>query len=132
MKKSSKIIFFSSSGQALITLLVFVLIAITVSSAAIIVIYVNSIATSKFQEGTNVYVVSESGLENGILRLLRDPSYTGETVAIGSGSATITVSGSGPWTIRSVGRVGDFVRTTSVDASLSAGTYSFSNWKETN
>lgn len=132
MRRNNKKILQNSSGQALITLLVFVLIAITVTSAAIIVIYVNSIASSKFQEGINVYVVSESGLENGILRLLRDPSYTGETVAIGSGSATITVSGTGPWTIHSVGRVGEFVRTVSVDASISAGTYSFSNWKEVN
>ena len=122
----------NEAGQALITLLVFVLIAITVTSAAIIVMYVNSIAASKFQEGTTVYSVSESGLENGILRLLRDPNYMGETVSIGSGSATITVSGTGPWTIRSVGKSGDFIRTVSVDASVSSGIYSFSNWKEVN
>ena len=120
----------TEKGVALITLLVFTMIALTITSAAIIVLYVNARATSTFQSGTGAYYIAESGLENGLIRLIRDPGYTGETVQLGSGSATITVSGANPWTVGSVGKIGDSVRSTSVDVTLSSGSYSFTNWKE--
>lgn len=125
-----KTIFLEDQGQALITLLVFALVAITVASAAIIILYVNTVSVSKFQSGISVYAISESGLENGLLRLIRDPQYLGETITVGSGSATITVNGSNPWTVTSVGRLGNFARTVSVVASESGGVYYFSSWKE--
>jgi hypothetical protein len=117
-------------GQALITLLFFVLIALTISSAATIIIIDNSVSVSKFQEGTLAYYAAESGVENALLRLLRDPNYTGETLTIGSETVVITVSGSNPKTVMSVGQEGNFKRTVQAQMSYNNGYYTFSNWKE--
>src|SRR3989338_5759201 len=118
------------SGQALITLLFFVLISLTITTGAIIIIIANSLSVSKFQEGTLVYYAAESGVENALLRLLRDPNYTGETLTIGSETAVITVSGNNPKTVVSVGQNGNFKRTVQVQMNYSNGYYTFSNWKE--
>jgi len=118
------------TGQALITLLFFVLIALTITSAAIIIIITNSTSASKFQEGTLAYYAAESGVENALLRLLRDPNYTGETLAIGDTTAVATVSGNNPKTIVSVGQNGKFKRTVQAQMNYNNGYYTFSNWKE--
>ncbi len=117
-------------GQALITLLFFVLISLTITSSAIIIIIANSISASKLEEGNLAYYIAESGAENALLRLLRDPGYAGETLEIGSGTATVTVSGSNPKTILSVGQDGNFKRKVSAQMTYSNGYYTLSNWKE--
>lgn len=98
------------NGQALITLLFFVIIGITVTTSAIIIIGVDILSGTKLQQSTIAYEVAESGADNALLRLLRDPTYTGETMNIGTNTATITVTGSGPYTIVSTGTVGNFTR----------------------
>jgi len=106
---------FLNRGQALITLLFFTAIGITVISAAVVMTLVNSLSVSKQQQGEVAYEIAESGLDNGLIRLLRSPNtYTGETLPVGSGSATITVTGSGtsgnPYIVTSTGTIGLFVR----------------------
>jgi hypothetical protein len=117
-------------GQALITLLFFVLISLTITSAAIIIIITNSLSASKFMEGDLSYYAAESGIENALLRLLRDPNYTGETLTIGDATALITVSGNNPKTVVSIGQNGNFKRKVSAQMTYSNGYYTFSNWKE--
>lgn len=108
----------AQKGQALITLLFFVIIGITVTSAAIIIIGVNSISGTKMQEGLVAYQIAESGAENGMLRVLRDPSYTGEDMTMEQGTAHVTVSSSGGvYTILSTGQVGNFTRKVQITAS---------------
>ena len=114
----------------MITLLFFVLISLTITSAAIIIIIINSISVSRFQEGTLAYYLAESGVENALLRLLRDPNYTGETLTIGSGTAVITVTGINPKTVVVVSQNGNFKRTVQAQMSYNNGYYTFSNWKE--
>jgi hypothetical protein len=102
-------------GQALITLLFFTAIGITVISAAVAMTLVNSLSVSKQQQGEVAYEIAQSGLDNGLIRLLRSPNtYTGETLPVGSGSATITASGSGtsgdPYIVTSTGTIGLFIR----------------------
>ena len=120
----------SEGGQALITLLFFVLISLTITTGAIIIIIINSISASRFQEGTLAYYAAESGVENALLRLLRDPNYIGETLTVGAGTAVITVSGSNPKTVVAVGLNGNFKRTVSAQMDYNNGYYTFSNWKE--
>ena len=118
------------SGQALITLLFFVLISLTITSGAIIIIIINSLSVSKSQEGTLAYYIAESGVENAMLRLLRDPNYAGETLIIGESTVIITVTGSNPKTAVAVGQNGNFKRTIQVDMDYNNGYYIISNWKE--
>lgn len=103
-------------GVALITLLFFMIIAMTVTSAAVIMILINSLSGMKLQEGEIAYHIARSGGENAVLRLLRNPSYSGETLAVGGGTAVITVTGSGPYTILSEGRNGNFLRRVEITA----------------
>lgn len=104
--------YINQRGQALITLLFFVIIGVTITSAAAIMIYVNSISGTNFQRGIIAYHIAQGGAENAKLRLLRDPSYTGagEMITIGEGTAEVERSGTGPYVFTSTGRVGDFVR----------------------
>jgi len=107
-------------GQALITLLFFTVIGVTVTSAAVAMVLVNSLGGTKQQQGEVAYEIAQSGADNGLLRLLRDPTYTGETVMLGNGSATISVTGNGsvttPFVILSKGATGTYLREVQVTA----------------
>jgi hypothetical protein len=109
-------------GQALITLLVFMIIGLTITSASIVMILVNSSSGTRQQQGELAYQIAQSGAENAVLRVLRTPppQYTGETLQIGAGQAVITVTGSGtaadPYVILSRGQSGNFVRQVEVRA----------------
>lgn len=124
--------FQSQRGQALITLLFFVIIAVTITSAATIVIGVNSLSLTKLQEGSIAYYAAESGIENAILRAIRDPSYTGETLTLDNINVTITVSGvdPDPRTITVVNANGNFRRTIQAQVDYDSGYYTISGWKE--
>ena len=122
------------SGQALITLIFFVLIAITIASGAIIMLAVNSTSLVKLQEGTISYNMAESGIENAMLRVLRDPNnYTGETLTVDNAAVIITVSPTGnnfPKTITAYCTSCNFKRTVTAKMNYTSGSYTFSNWKE--
>jgi hypothetical protein len=127
-----KIIKIKEKGQALITLLFFVVISLTITSAAIIIIVVNSVSADKLEEGMIAYYAAESGIENALLRLLRDPDYVGETLTIDGATAEVTVTNTSAdtKTVVSVGQNGNFKRTVQAQMIYSNGYYSFSNWKE--
>lgn len=117
-------------GQALVTLLFFMIIATTITTAAVAVVLVNSLSATGEQQGTIALTVAESGAENALLRLLRDPNYSGETAPIGEGTAAITITGTNPLVITSVGTVGNFVRKVQVQAVYTNSVLSVSSWQE--
>lgn len=117
-------------GQALVMLISFVAIAVVVISSALINMFINMTAATRTQTGDVAYSIAESGVENALIRLLRDTSYVGETLTVGSGSAVVTVSGTNPKTITSTGSYGSFKRKLQVIASDSAGILSVTSWKE--
>lgn len=118
------------SGQAMVTLLIFIVVVTIITSAAIIMLVVNITATSKYQQGTSAYYIAESGAENALLRLLRNPSYTGETMNVGTGTAAITVSGDTEKIITSEGRIGNFNRIVEVRTNFSNNIFTVTSWKE--
>jgi hypothetical protein len=117
-------------GQTLVVLLIFMTMAITVTSMAVVLIINNTQAASRMEQGNLAYTVAESGMENALMRLLRNPSYTGETLTINSGTATITVTGSNPMTVLSVGSWNSFTRRIQVTAAYVNGFLSVSSWQE--
>ena len=121
MKKNTQ------DGQALLTFLIFVLISLTITSAASVVSVINSQSSEKIEQGTVATQAAESGAENALLRLLRDPSYTGETLAIGTSSIVITISGS---TITAVATNGNFQRQIQVVTSYTNNVLTITSWKE--
>lgn len=116
-------------GQTVITLLVFIAIAVTLTTGAIFVGLTNFLTATKIQQGEIAYFVAESGIENALLRLLRNPNYSGETLPVGEGTATVTVNGT-PKTVISEGKVGNFSRKIKVIVDDSGYTLSILFWKE--
>lgn len=116
-------------GQALVTLIIFMVVAITITSAGVIAAIMNSRSATALEQGTLALQTANSGAENAILRLIRNPTYTGETITIGDGVATITVTGSNPATILSVGQVGNFVRKVQVNTS-GISFLTITSWRE--
>ena len=123
--------FFNSKGQALIVLLFFSLIGITVISAAALVAYGNISSASIVEQGNYAYYVAESGAEEGLLRLLRNPSYSGtpqgQPLSVNGGSVTIVVSGG---TITAVGTYNNNVRKIQVETAYSNYARTVISWKE--
>lgn len=117
-------------GQALITLLFFMAIGITVATAAVMVSLVNAGTTSTFQQGEEAHSAAEAGVENAIMRLLRDPNYSGETLALGEATVVVQVTGSAQKTIRSEARSAYAVRTVVSDAEVGQ-VLRVTTWKET-
>ena len=118
-------------GQALVTLLVFTIVAITITSAAVVIILTNSIGTSKLEQGTNAYYSAESGAENALLRLLRDPNYTGETLPVDDATVLISVSNVGStYTVTSDATLGNFLRSIEVTATVVNNILTVDSWKE--
>lgn len=117
-------------GQALVTLLVFMATAITITSGAVIVTIINSQGSSKYELGEEALQIAETGADNAILRVIREPAYSGETVSIGAGTATITVSGTSTKTIVSEGSNGGFKRKVQVVGNLTNNAFSLTSWSE--
>lgn len=118
------------SGQALVILLFYMIIAITLTTTAVAVVVSNSLSVTRSEQGAHALELADAGAENAIVRLLRSTSYAGEVLTIGQGSATVTVSGTTTKTIRSVGSVSGFSRTVEVVATLTNGILTVSSWQE--
>jgi type II secretory pathway component PulK len=120
------------SGQALVSLLFVVLVAIMITSTAAVIVSVNAISTNKLELGNYAYSVAESGIENALVRLLRDPDYPGEVLTLGSDTASVTVTGGATnKVIRSIGTTNNFQRTIEVTATYNNSELIVTSWRET-
>lgn len=119
------------TGQTLVTLLIFMVMMITITGAAVALSINNSISADKFAIGIDSYTIAESGVENALIRLLRDPNYTGETINVGDGTATITVTGDiTSKTIISSGKINNFARKIELRTAYNDGMLSVLSWRE--
>ena len=120
----------SKDGQALVVLLFYMIIAITLVTTAVSVVISNSLAVTKTESGIVAMDIAETGAENAIIQILRNTSYQGETLTIGDGTAVSTVSGTATKTITTVGTVYGSSRTVQVVASLVNGVLTVTSWQE--
>ncbi len=109
------------SGQALLPLLIVMIIVLGLGTAAIELAIGNLIIDRYRQDEVLGYYSTQSALENALLRLLRNPNYTGESLQINGASCTITVSGSAPYRLVVVCDNGRWVRKIQAFANFSAG-----------
>ncbi len=106
-----------SKGHALITLLFFVAISTIVTTAAVIVLFNNLLNVTRFSESTQSYYIAESGIENALMQILRNPNYAGETLDLPEGEVVVSVTNNaGIYTINSTSTVGDSIRTVEAQA----------------
>lgn len=121
----------NNNGQALVVLLVFMVVAIVMTTMAVALVIINATAASQVEQGDMAWKLAESGAENALLRLVRDPAYTGtESLTIGDGTVTATVSGTNPIIITSSGVQGQFVRVASVSADFVDTVLTIQRWRE--
>ncbi len=118
------------SGQTLVVLLVFVAMAMAVVVAAVSVVVNSTTAGSQYEIGQTAYLLAESGAEEAMLRLLRDPAYAGETLTTIDGAVTIAVTGSSQKTIVSTATVSSTVRKIQVVAGYTNNILTVISWKE--
>jgi len=107
------------------------LVAMTVTIAAIAITIINLQTNDGFVSGELALQNAQSGVENSLIQLERNPSYSGETMTLSNGTATITVSGSGTLTIVSIGAAGNFKRTVTATATDTANVITITGWSET-
>ena len=119
-----------NQGQTLIILLMYMIVAIIVTTASVALTINNSRGTDKLYQGTNALDIAESGAETAMIKLLRDPTYTGETLAIGTGQAVITVTGTEPKTVLSKGTLNNFTRSIQIIVTASNSALTVVSWKE--
>src|SRR5258706_5339715 len=126
----------NSKGQALVTLLFFMVLAITITSAAIILLVNNISGSSAGEQGATTYYGAESGVEEAIIRLIRDPNYSGESFQVGGINVIVQVTSQGSsYNILSTATNNNDVR--KIQAQLiyshsSAAAFTISSWKEIN
>ena len=108
----------------------FVAMAMAVVSAAVVVVVSNTQSGSRFETGQIASGLAESGAEEAMLSLLRDPVYSGGALTTIDGTATISVSGSDPKTIVSSAIVGETRRKIQVVAGYTGGILTVQTWRE--
>lgn len=117
-------------GQTLVILLTYMVIAVIVTTASIALVINSSKGTDKIYQGANALDIAESGAETAMIKLLRDSSYTGETLTVGNGQAVVTITGSDPKIILSKGTLNNFTRTIQVIVNTTNNVLTATSWKE--
>ncbi len=119
----------NQKGTALITLLFFMTIFVSVITAIVLIVLNTISAGSNLEQGTLAYYAAETGAENALLRLLRDPNYTGETMTVDQGTVVIDVSSG---VITSTATVGNSIRKIQVQTVYNNNVLTTTSWTEIN
>lgn len=118
------------NGQTLVTLLFFMIIGLTITVAAAIILVNTFSSVTNWEQGSTAYSIAETGAEEAILRLLRNPSYNGETLPIDDGNATISITPGDPIVISSIGIFRKSTREIEVKLVYQQNLLTISSWKE--
>ena len=119
----------NQKGQAVVTLLFFMVIGISIVTAVVVVVLNTAVSGSNFEQGTVAYYSAETGAENALIRLIRDPSYGGETMVVDGATVTVQVSGN---TINSTAEYGKSIRRIEVQTVYNNNVLSVLSWREIN
>lgn len=120
-------------GQAMVMVILVTVTLISVVTATTAMVVTNSLSTMREEQGAHALEIAESGAEEALLRLLRDPTLTTSTpitLTVDGGYATVEVSGTNAKAIVSRGIVGEYVRTLNITAQYSQGKLVINSWQE--
>ncbi len=116
-------------AQALIQLIVITFLAMMVIGTAVAVNITLSQNSTNATQSQFAHKYAESGIENATLKLLRDPTYIGETLIFTDGTCVITVTGTFPnKTISVIGISGGIRRKVQASANMAGNKTLISNW----
>ena len=119
----------NNRGQTLVTLLVFTVVAIAVTSTAISIMINITRSASIVESRIIASQAAESAIENAIIRVLRDPEYAGETLQVGDASVEISVAGSDPIIITANATYGSYIQTVQTTIAYIDNILTISNWE---
>lgn len=115
----------------MITVLYIMVVGLLVTTGAAYALIGNTQASTSYELGTFAYSAAESGVEEAILRYIRNPAYTGGTLAIDTDrSAVITVSTASGILVTSVGSYGTTERRIQATMHYNSGILVIDTWKE--
>lgn len=120
----------NQQGSSLIVVVVLGVMGILIVTMGLALSITSTQSNAIYSESRRATFISESAAENALLRLLRDPSYTGETLTIDGGTATIVVTGSTNKTITVTTSVGTTIRQLQVETVEVNGITTVSSWNE--
>jgi hypothetical protein len=84
------------------------------------------------QKGEEAFAVADGCMEEALRRIRVNTSYTGGSLNVSNGSCTITVTGSGPYTITVTGTVGDYNKKIATGVSVASRVLTINSWEEKN
>jgi hypothetical protein len=119
-----------SAGMALVSVLIFSVVAMIVITAAMSLSVATAQSNQQFMQGQVALNNAESGADNALIQLLRNPNYSGETLTLPEGTATILASGSNPKVINVTGVAGTSVRKLQITATTTLGVIRIVSWQE--
>ena len=124
-----KLFLYNNRGQTLVTLLVFTVVAIAITSTAISIMINITRSASIVESRIIASQAAESGIENAIIRVLRDPEYAGETLQVGDASVEISVAGSNPIVITADATYGSYIQTVQTTIAYVDNSLTISDWE---
>jgi hypothetical protein len=120
----------NQGGQALITLIFFVLIASLYITAAVIILITNSIAATRTEQGFTASRLAEGALEDTFLKLIRNPDYAGGSFNLEDGNATVNVTGGTLKDIAVSIKEGNYYRKFQAQVQFNETEMTILSWKE--
>ena len=115
----------------MITVLYVMVVGLLITTGAAYALISNTQQATSYELGTLAYAAAENGIENAILRFVRNPAYTGETFTIGTNQyATVTVSTASGILVTSVGSYGATDRRVEATMHYNGGILVIDSWKE--
>lgn len=113
----------------MIAMLYIMMIGILVTTGAVYALISNTQSSTLYESGTQSYAAAENGIENALLRLIRNPAYPGETFVMdGDQSAVVTVSTSSGIIITSSGTYGNTLKQVEAKVHYNGGTLIIDSW----
>lgn len=112
----------------MVILLVFVIMAITLISAAVNIMLVVTQSASQGEQSYIAVSLAETGVEEALIRSLRNPAYTGGPLTINGDTVTIQVAGSTTKTVTSEATIAATLRRVSAAAQFNVDGLTVSSW----
>jgi hypothetical protein len=119
----------SQKGDILVTLLFFMVISIAIITSIVFIVINTLKSGTNFEQGMLAYYAAETGIENALLRMIRNPNYSGETLTLDQGAVLIEVNGN---VITSTATVTNSIRQIQVETVYNNNILEISSWKEIN
>lgn len=117
-------------GQALLPVLIIMVIVLTLGVGTLYLNVGGLLLGSYSQEGEKVLMATEGALENGLLKILRNPFYSGESLQVEGTPCTISVSSPTPTVMTAECNSGRAIRRLQAEVSFVDGEMFVDNLKE--